>query len=230
MKYIIIYTLLYPFLAMIAAEGDIKLNSVDSRLFNAIRSGTTANIASAVSDGADLNKARDEKGRSPLFVAKSVRSSDVFEFLLQGGADPNAETDRLGNTVLAALKSPDSYKYLELFMRFGGDINLPVKSISGSKELYLISVSRAGHLDLVSLTLKSSTWDMGRKEEALLAALGVGKFQVACFLDDVGVVLPQTPVGNELRAQVLSDSNYEVSGSRVRYWRKQYIERIMRKR
>lgn len=202
---------------------------VNERLFNAIHAKSTTAISEAVIDGADLFGARDSKGLSPLLVAYTTGSLDVFEHLLLSHVDPNAPADKSGNSVLEYLTSPNAHPFLQAFIRFGGDINAPLKDLLGRPEPYLITVARLGRVDLCHAAIQAGAKTEVRDSEdrtVLAAAVARESFHTAYFLLKWGVIVPEADLAPGAFDSILGKP--PEAGSP--YWRAKFVEELERKR
>ncbi len=84
--------------AAVVGSGDLRPETLNAYVFDAIRAGDTDLLRDLLARGVDV-EARDERGSTPLVLAAYYGKRDVLDALLEAGADPNAADGR-GNTPL----------------------------------------------------------------------------------------------------------------------------------
>ena len=68
-----------------AADRPAQLSEVDQSLFNALRAGSMAALRAAIARGANVN-VKDERGRTPIQIARERNDVDAVRVLEASGA------------------------------------------------------------------------------------------------------------------------------------------------
>jgi len=94
---------------------------LDSELIEAVEEGDVERVRGLLERGADPD-ARDEDGRTPLYIAAANGSVEVARLLLKHGADVNARAID-GSTPLHLAVAFGHLDVAELLLERGADVN-----------------------------------------------------------------------------------------------------------
>ena len=127
-----------------------KGGDLNSELLGAIRNGDLEMVKRLLEQGADINKATNSAGDTPLYVASEMGHVDVVTILLERGADINKATNSAGYTPLYVASEAGYEEVVKILLEKGADINKA--DIDGQTPL-MIAVSY-GDLEVVEVLLE----------------------------------------------------------------------------
>lgn len=108
-------------ISMAAAQGKATLYKMLKPLHTAVEEGNTAAVKGFLEKRPGLINEKDEKGRTPLYVAAAAGHEDMAWLLVNSGADLNAR-DRGGYTALMRAKALGFDGIARLLLAKGADI------------------------------------------------------------------------------------------------------------
>lgn len=118
-------------------------------LLRAVRADDPAAAASAIADGADLER-RDRNGRTPLVAATKANRVEPARVLLAAGADPDAKDDLQDSAFLYA-GAEGLNEILRLSLEHGAD-ETSTNRYGGTA---LIPASEHGHVETVRILIEA---------------------------------------------------------------------------
>ena len=111
----------FVFVAFVFVALPVRADGADA-LFDAMGSGTAADVKAAIEAGANVN-ARNEDGATPLHTAAVANlAPSVIMALIEGGANPNARTERGSAPLHWAVNHGDAGAIIAL-LAGGADVN-----------------------------------------------------------------------------------------------------------
>ena len=122
------------------------------RLFDAICEGDLKTVELCLKNGVRVN-AKDELGRSPLYIAAKLGRFEIVKLLLQEGADIHVKSNG-GQSVLYIGAYSGNVEIVKLLHQKGADIN--AKDKKGWSPLHCAAYH--GHLDIVKYLIENRAW------------------------------------------------------------------------
>ena len=150
-------------------------------LLNAVKKGNVNAVKKLLNNGANVNRADNENGITPLLTASRNGHTEVVKLLLNKGADVN-KADKNGRTPLWNASGEGHTKVVKVLL---GARGIDVNKVDNYGQTPLIIASYEGHMDIVKLLLAKGA-DINQVDEdgesALHAASDAGHDDIVKFL------------------------------------------------
>jgi ankyrin repeat protein/beta-lactamase regulating signal transducer with metallopeptidase domain len=139
---------------LLVAKGATRVSTIHL----AARAGDLEEVKAFIEKGTDIN-AKDQSGRTPLFLTVCADTNDVARFLIAKGADVNAK-DSSGDTPLHSALSNGKKDIAELLIAKGADVNAETNKAAetplhdaayfGCSEIAELLIAKGARLDVKS--------------------------------------------------------------------------------